>query len=56
MVRKRGSRWAVVHGHGRLKGTVIAYHRTKAEAEAQHRAIEASKSRGRRKRRRKRKR
>jgi hypothetical protein len=53
MVRKVRGRWAVVHCHGRGAGTVIAYHATKEEAEAQHRAIEASKARRRRGKRRK---
>jgi len=44
-VRKRGSKYAVVHCHGKKKGQIIATHATKAQAMAQHRAIQASKAR-----------
>jgi hypothetical protein len=44
-VRKRGSGHVVTHCHGKKKGKVIARHKTKKEAEAQHRAIQASKRR-----------
>ena len=44
-IRKRGGRWAVVHCHGIKKGKTIASHATKAEAVAQHQAIQASKKR-----------
>lgn len=52
-VVKRGSKHCVVHGHPKKKGsktdkpkgTVIACHKTKAKAQAQHKAIMASKTR-----------
>jgi len=50
VVRKRGGKYAVVHCHGKRKGKTIATHTRKADAEAQHRAIQANK-RKRRKRR-----
>jgi hypothetical protein len=51
MIIKRGNEWLVVHGHPKKKGsktdqpkgTVIGRHKTKAAAQAQHRAIMASK-------------
>jgi hypothetical protein len=48
-VRKRGSKYAVVHCHGRKKGKTIATHSSKKKAMAQHRAIQASKRRRRKK-------
>jgi len=50
-VKKRGSKYCVVHGHAKKKGSktdkpkgsTIACHDTKKEALAQHRAIMASK-------------
>lgn len=53
-IKKIGSMWAVVHGHPKKKGskrdkpkgTIIAKHKTKKGALAQHRAIMASKKRG----------
>ena len=42
-VQKRGSGYATVHCHGKNKGKVIHKFKTKKEAEAQHRAIQAHK-------------
>jgi hypothetical protein len=44
-VRKTKSGWKVIHTHGKKKGQTIAKHKTKKEAMAQHRAIQASKAR-----------
>jgi hypothetical protein len=44
-VRKKGDKWAVVHCSKGKKGKVIAYHDTKKEAMAQHKAIMANKKR-----------
>lgn len=44
-VGRSGSGWAVKHCHGKKKGKVIARHRTKKAAMAQHRAIQANKHR-----------
>jgi len=43
VVRKKGSQWATVHCTGKDKGKVIKKFKTKAQAMAQHRAIQASK-------------
>lgn len=47
-VKKVGGGYAVVHCHGKGKGKPIkgGKHKTKAEAEAQHAAIQANKKRG----------
>lgn len=42
-VGKSGSGWATKHCHGKDKGKVIHKFKTKKEAMAQHRAIEAHK-------------
>ena len=42
-VKRRGGGWATVHCHGKDKGKTIHKFKTKAEAMAQHRAIEANK-------------
>jgi hypothetical protein len=43
-VQKHGSGYAVKHCHGKKKGKIIAKHKTKAEALAQHKAIQANKA------------
>lgn len=43
MVKKSKSGYKTVHCHGAKKGKTIAKFKTKKEAEAQHRAIQASK-------------
>lgn len=48
-VQKRGGKWAVVHCHGKDKGKIIGTHKTKKEALAQHKAIQASKAKRRKK-------
>jgi len=48
VVRKVRGVYAVVHCHGRDAGKVIHKFKTKKEAMAQHRAIQASKARRRR--------
>jgi len=45
MIKKRGKKWATIHCHGADKGETIATFKTKKEAQAQHRAIEANKKR-----------
>lgn len=45
-VRKVKSGYAVKHCHGAKKGKTIAKHKTKKEAMAQHRAIQANKKKG----------
>jgi len=53
MIEKRGSKWCVIHGHPKKKGSkrdkpkgsVISCHTTKKAALAQHRAVMASKKR-----------
>lgn len=42
-VKKSGSGYATVHCHGKKKGKIIHKFKTKKEALAQHRAIQASK-------------
>lgn len=42
-IEKRGNQYCTVHCHGSDKGKVISCFPTEAEAEKQHRAIEASK-------------
>jgi len=42
-VEKAKGGYAVVHCHGKKKGQVIAKHKTKKKALAQHRAIQANK-------------
>lgn len=44
-VKKVKGGYATVHCHGKDKGKVIHKFKTKAEAMAQHRAIEANKKR-----------
>lgn len=45
MIGKSGKGWAVKHCHGKRRGKLIAKHKTKAGAVAQHRAIQAKKRR-----------
>ncbi len=42
-VKKAGGGYATVHCHGKNKGKIIHKFRTKKQAMAQHRAIEANK-------------
>ena len=42
VVEKRGNKWCTIHCHGEKKGQIISCFNTKAEAMAQHRAIEMS--------------
>lgn len=42
-VQKRGGGYATVHCHGKKKGKTIHKFKTKKEALAQHRAIQANK-------------
>jgi len=42
-VKKKGSKWVVVHCHGKKQGKTIGSHSTRAKAMRQHRAIMASK-------------
>ena len=53
MIRKRGNKWCVLHGHPKKAGsktdkppgTIIKCFKTKAEAQAMHRAILMSQAR-----------